>query len=53
MSATTQPIARGFDLDRALNTLAAWVLALLWILPLAYAVWTAIHPSSTSQVCMY
>ena len=46
MSATTQPIARGFDLDRALNTLAAWVLALLWILPLAYAVWTAIHPAA-------
>ena len=31
MSATTQPIARGFDLDRALNTLAAWVLALFTI----------------------
>jgi sn-glycerol 3-phosphate transport system permease protein len=28
-----------------LDTLAAWVLAVLWILPLAYAVWTAFHPA--------
>lgn len=27
-----------------LDTIAAWLLALLWILPLAYAVWTAFHP---------
>ena len=27
-----------------LDTLAAWLLALLWILPLVYAVWTAFHP---------
>lgn len=26
-----------------LDTLAAWMLALLWILPLGYAVWTAFH----------
>ena len=31
-----------------LDTVAAWVLALLWILPLAYAVWTAFHPSEYS-----
>ena len=31
-----------------LDTLAAWLLALLWILPLAYAVWTAFHPSEFS-----
>jgi len=31
-------------LDRALNWLGAWLLAILWILPLAYAIWTAIHP---------
>jgi len=31
-----------------LDTLAAWALALLWILPLAYAVWTAFHPSEYS-----
>jgi sn-glycerol 3-phosphate transport system permease protein len=28
---------------RAPETLAAWLLGLLWILPLAYAVWTAFH----------
>ncbi len=34
---------QGFD--RALETFGAWFLALLWILPLAYAVWTAFHPA--------
>ncbi len=29
---------------RALETAAAWLLALLWILPLAYAAWAAFHP---------
>lgn len=28
-----------------LDTLAAWLLALLWILPLVYAFWTAFHPA--------
>ena len=27
-----------------LDTLAAWLLALLWVLPLVYAVWAAFHP---------
>ena len=27
------------------RSLGAWTLALLWILPLAYAVWTAVHPA--------
>ncbi len=31
-----------------IDTLAAWLLALLWILPLAYAVWTAFHPGEYS-----
>ena len=31
-----------------LDTVAAWLLALLWILPLVYAVWTAFHPSEFS-----
>ena len=31
-----------------LDTVAAWLLALLWILPLAYAVWTAFHPPEFS-----
>lgn len=33
-------------IDRALTTIAAWVLALLWILPLLYAIWTAFHPAA-------
>ena len=32
----------------ALETVAAWLLAILWILPLAYAVWTAFHPGEYS-----
>ncbi len=28
-----------------LDTLAAWLLALLWLVPLAYAAWAAFHPS--------
>jgi sn-glycerol 3-phosphate transport system permease protein len=31
-----------------LETLAAWLLGLLWILPLAYAVWTAFHPAANA-----
>lgn len=33
---------------RALETTAAWLLGALWILPLAYAVWTAFHPAAFS-----
>ena len=33
---------RGFA--RGVETTAAWVLGALWILPLAYAIWTAFHP---------
>jgi sn-glycerol 3-phosphate transport system permease protein len=33
---------------RTLETLAAWLLGVLWILPLAYAVWTAFHPAEFS-----
>jgi sn-glycerol 3-phosphate transport system permease protein len=29
---------------RALETTGAWVLGLAWVLPLAYAFWTAFHP---------
>ncbi len=52
MSAVAAPIARAqrmaYNEPGWLDTLAAWVLALLWILPLAYAVWTAFHPSEYS-----
>jgi sn-glycerol 3-phosphate transport system permease protein len=30
---------------RALETTGAWLLGLLWMLPLAYAMWTAFHPA--------
>lgn len=39
----TKPVK--FNWDKTLNTTGAWVLALLWFLPLAYAIWTAFHPA--------
>lgn len=30
--------------DRLLFVTGAWVLALIWVLPLAWAIWSAIHP---------
>ena len=33
---------------RRLETAAAWLLGILWILPLLYAVWTAFHPAEYS-----
>jgi sn-glycerol 3-phosphate transport system permease protein len=44
MSAVYQ--ARG--IARTLETAAAWILGALWVLPLAYAIWTAFHPSEFS-----
>ena len=35
-------------MTRALETVGAWLLGLLWALPLAYAVWTAFHPAEFS-----
>jgi sn-glycerol 3-phosphate transport system permease protein len=35
-------------LSRSLETLAAWVLGILWVLPLVYAFWTAFHPPAYS-----
>jgi len=29
----------------ALETAAAWLLAIVWVMPLVYAIWTAFHPS--------
>ncbi len=31
--------------NKTLETVAAWVLGLLWLLPLVYAIWTAFHPA--------
>jgi sn-glycerol 3-phosphate transport system permease protein len=33
---------------RVVETTAAWLLGILWILPLLYAVWTAFHPGEYS-----
>ena len=33
---------------RAVETVAAWTLGVLWVLPLLYALWTAFHPSEFS-----
>ena len=35
-------------LGKALETLAAWLLAVLWVLPLLFAFWTAFHPAEYS-----
>jgi sn-glycerol 3-phosphate transport system permease protein len=34
--------------SRVLETAAAWLLGLLWLLPLVYAFWTAFHPAEYS-----
>ncbi|MGH7385767.1 MAG: carbohydrate ABC transporter permease [Candidatus Rokuibacteriota bacterium] len=36
------------SVGRSLEAAGAWLLGLLWVLPLAYAVWTAFHPSEFS-----
>jgi sn-glycerol 3-phosphate transport system permease protein len=46
--ADSAPTRLAYNEPTWLDTLAAWVLALLWILPLVYAVWTAFHPSEYS-----
>ena len=38
------PIGTG----RAMESTAAWLLAILWLLPLLYALWTAFHPPEFS-----
>lgn len=44
---TSQVISnRRFQPDRLIFVIGAWLLALVWILPLAYAIWTAFHPSA-------
>ena len=30
----------------SLETVAAWLLAIIWIFPLLYAFWAAFHPAS-------
>ncbi len=43
-AAAASPSQRlAYNAPGLLDTIAAWMLALVWILPLAYAVWTAFH----------
>ena len=42
------PAASPLTAGGLLETLAAWLLALVWALPLVYAVWTAFHPGEYS-----
>ena len=48
MSAAANAVYDPKGLGRALETLGAWVLGVLWVLPLAYALWTAFHPPEFS-----
>jgi sn-glycerol 3-phosphate transport system permease protein len=48
MNAAVPAQRLAFNEPTWLDTVAAWLLALLWILPLAYAVWTAFHPAEYS-----
>ena len=43
MSALSAAVYEPKGVGRALETLGAWVLGVLWLLPLAYAFWTAFH----------
>jgi len=42
------PLYQSNRVGAALETAGAWCLAVLWILPLAYALWASIHPSAYS-----
>jgi sn-glycerol 3-phosphate transport system permease protein len=42
------PMLRPQGFGHALETVAAWTLGVLWILPLLYAFWTAFHPTEFS-----
>ena len=48
MSAHASPVDPPSRLALSLETVAAWLLGILWLLPLLYAVWTAFHPSEFS-----
>jgi sn-glycerol 3-phosphate transport system permease protein len=39
-------VAADSRLGVALETIGAWMLGVLWLLPLLYAVWTAFHPAA-------
>ncbi|MFO7596913.1 MAG: carbohydrate ABC transporter permease [Desulfocurvibacter africanus] len=45
---STANIYDGKGIYRYLDTAAAWTLAILWGMPLIYAIWTAFHPAEFS-----
>ena len=47
MNATTH-VYEPRGVERAVETGAAWLLGVLWVLPLVYAFWTAFHPGEYS-----
>jgi len=48
MSGTSRMAGERLGVDVALETAAAWLLGIVWVLPLAYAFWTAFHPPAFS-----
>lgn len=42
-STTTLPGESGFRLGRVLENVGAWLLGVLWLLPLLYALWASVH----------
>ncbi|MBW8285281.1 MAG: carbohydrate ABC transporter permease [Rhizobium sp.] len=43
------PISRRpFRMVEALDAIGAWLLALIWIAPLAFALWASLHPAGTA-----
>ena len=38
-------VAASDPIGRSLETVGAWMLGIIWMLPLLYAVWTAFHPA--------
>ena len=42
---TSTGVYAPYGIARTLETVSAWVLGVLWILPLLYAFWTAFHPA--------
>lgn len=42
---TAQEPANRLGVSGGIETIAAWALGVLWVLPLLYAFWTAFHPS--------
>lgn len=48
MKTAAPPSRLAYNEPGRIDTVAAWLLALLWILPLIYTIWTAFHPSEYS-----